>query len=298
MNFEDQIVIAEKSEEESNSNLSSSQTPNYDGNDSIMEVKNSQDTDKDYVIETSENNNPSNASNDDLDSEREEIIISGENTSSEDNDHDGIESHSKEYSKEYSKEGSKEEEIEECFFGMNFLTNQHPNTETIGPIALEYKTIVCLYFSAYWCPPCKNFTPLLIEYYNRINKLKKVSKGKTTLEKIDEGSEEIHGGVNKNFSRQKTVTQGLNKNIIYKPFEVIYISKDTTNKMFETASSEMPWLSIPFGDNRITEFMSQFKIKSIPSLVVLGNRGELVTLDGRIDLMTKGFDSWIHWTGI
>jgi hypothetical protein len=61
---------------------------------------------------------------------------------------------SKDYTKEFANEDQSEEEIEECFFGMNFLTNQHPNVDSIGPIAVEHKTIVCLYFSAYWCPPC------------------------------------------------------------------------------------------------------------------------------------------------
>ena len=30
-------------------------------------------------------------------------------------------------------------------------------------------SIVGLYFSAYWCPPCKCFTPILREFYNEIN---------------------------------------------------------------------------------------------------------------------------------
>ncbi|XP_067929799.1 nucleoredoxin-like [Watersipora subatra] len=36
-------------------------------------------------------------------------------------------------------------------------------------------TTLCLYYSAHWCPPCRRFTPMLIEFYN---KLKKGDKGK------------------------------------------------------------------------------------------------------------------------
>ena len=30
--------------------------------------------------------------------------------------------------------------------------------------------VVFLYFSAHWCPPCKQFTPLLANLYKDINK--------------------------------------------------------------------------------------------------------------------------------
>jgi nucleoredoxin len=33
---------------------------------------------------------------------------------------------------------------------------------------LNRKKIYGLYFSAHWCPPCRKFTPQLVEYYNRV----------------------------------------------------------------------------------------------------------------------------------
>lgn len=32
--------------------------------------------------------------------------------------------------------------------------------------ALKDKKIICYYFSAHWCPPCRNFTPILADFYN------------------------------------------------------------------------------------------------------------------------------------
>ena len=32
--------------------------------------------------------------------------------------------------------------------------------------ALKDKKIICYYFSAHWCPPCRNFTPILYDFYN------------------------------------------------------------------------------------------------------------------------------------
>src|SRR2546421_2400138 len=35
---------------------------------------------------------------------------------------------------------------------------------------LNRKKIYGLYFSAHWCPPCRKFTPQLVDYYNRISR--------------------------------------------------------------------------------------------------------------------------------
>ena len=34
--------------------------------------------------------------------------------------------------------------------------------------ALQGKKIICFYFSALWCPPCKAFTPILADFYQVI----------------------------------------------------------------------------------------------------------------------------------
>ncbi len=34
--------------------------------------------------------------------------------------------------------------------------------------ALENKKLIALYFSAHWCPPCRKFTPQLVDYYNQV----------------------------------------------------------------------------------------------------------------------------------
>ena len=33
--------------------------------------------------------------------------------------------------------------------------------------ALANKELILIYFSAHWCPPCKRFTPILKEFYDK-----------------------------------------------------------------------------------------------------------------------------------
>jgi nucleoredoxin len=35
--------------------------------------------------------------------------------------------------------------------------------------SLADKKLIAIYFSAHWCPPCRKFTPELVEYYNRVS---------------------------------------------------------------------------------------------------------------------------------
>jgi nucleoredoxin len=37
------------------------------------------------------------------------------------------------------------------------------------PSILKGAQVICLYFSAAWCPPCRKFTPLLADFYNVAN---------------------------------------------------------------------------------------------------------------------------------
>lgn len=49
------------------------------------------------------------------------------------------------------------------------LVRCHDGTTTrVDGSELEKKKYVALYYSAHWCAPCRQFTPELVEYYNRV----------------------------------------------------------------------------------------------------------------------------------
>lgn len=87
-------------------------------------------------------------------------------------------------------------------------------------------------------------------------------------------------------------------NLITKCFEVIYVPRDKDQESYLTYLQQMPWISIPLDEEqRIINFKQLYKIQGIPSLVVLGSKGELLTLDGRKDIIEKGelaFECWLR----
>ncbi|KAL2903286.1 putative nucleoredoxin 1-2 [Bienertia sinuspersici] len=108
---------------------------------------------------------------------------------------------------------------------------------------------VLIYFSAHWCPPCRAFTPKLIEAYHEI-------KAKES------------------------------------EFEIIFASSDRDQSSFDEYYSDMPWLALPFGDERKTELSRKFKVRGIPSLVAIGPEGKTVTTEARHLIGSYGADAF------
>ncbi len=50
----------------------------------------------------------------------------------------------------------------------DLVTSQNGTLHAYDDQALERKKLICLYFSAKWCGPCRKFTPDLVAYYNRV----------------------------------------------------------------------------------------------------------------------------------
>ncbi len=112
----------------------------------------------------------------------------------------------------------------------------HKN-ETVDFNTITSTKLVAFYFSAHWCPPCRNFTPLLAKFYNEVNQSEK-------------------------------------------QLEIIFVTSDQDLNSFTEYFGHMPWLSLPFGDERIAELKKLFGVRGIPMLVVLKD-GVVVSTEAR-----------------
>ncbi|KAJ9176381.1 hypothetical protein P3X46_011700 [Hevea brasiliensis] len=75
-------------------------------------------------------------------------------------------------------------------------------------------------------------------------------------------------------------------------FEVIFISSDRDQSSFDEFYSEMPWLALPFGDERKTILQRKFKIKGIPAAIAISPKGQTITKEAREHLAAYGADAY------
>lgn len=115
---------------------------------------------------------------------------------------------------------------------------------------------VGVYFSAHWCPPCRKFTPNLVAFYN-----------------------------------------DLKEQASSKPFELVFVSLDSDDTSFKAYMTEeqMPWLAIPFGSSKIAALKEKFGVATIPTLVILNEKGEVVTNEARSQVEKTGPKAYDNW---
>ncbi|KAG6607536.1 putative nucleoredoxin 1 [Cucurbita argyrosperma subsp. argyrosperma] len=77
-----------------------------------------------------------------------------------------------------------------------------------------------------------------------------------------------------------------------KEFEVVFISSDRDQDSFQEFFSGMPWLALPFGDERKKLLNRRFKIQGIPALVALNQSGHTVSTEARKLISAHGADAY------
>lgn len=110
--------------------------------------------------------------------------------------------------------------------------------------------LVGLYFSAHWCPPCKKFTPKLVDFRDR------------------------HAD----------------------DFEVVFVSSDRDEQaqLRYMETYDMKWPAVKYGP-ALQELAQRFGVRGIPTLIVLSPDGDVITQQGRRDVMTRPSEALTEW---
>lgn len=75
-------------------------------------------------------------------------------------------------------------------------------------------------------------------------------------------------------------------------FEVVFISSDHDQSAFDEFFSGMPWLALPFGDERKKTLQRKFKVQGIPAVIVIGPSGRTLTTTARKLIDAYGADAY------
>ena len=86
-------------------------------------------------------------------------------------------------------------------------------------------------------------------------------------------------------------------------FEVVFVSGDKNEAAQKSYMKEtsMKWLTIKFGAKDADALKKRYKVRGIPSLIIVGPDGKTITQDGRGDVSrkaNKALKSWKKTAGI
>jgi thiol-disulfide isomerase/thioredoxin len=124
--------------------------------------------------------------------------------------------------------------------------------------AAESQKITGVYFSAHWCPPCRAFTPTLVEVYN--------------------------------MAQQR----GLDFEIVFVSFD--HSEEDMLAYMTEAEMPWVALPYDSDAGEKAKEFKRDvLESTGIPFLVILNDQGEIITKDGRGDVQTLGLEAFETW---
>lgn len=75
-------------------------------------------------------------------------------------------------------------------------------------------------------------------------------------------------------------------------FEIVFISSDNDQSAFDEFFATMPWLALPFGDERKKFLARKFKIQGIPAAIAIGPTGKMVTKQARQLITAHGAEAY------
>ena len=120
--------------------------------------------------------------------------------------------------------------------------------------------VLALYFSAHWCPPCRQFTPMLKSA----------------------------------FEEYKSSNPSSNK------LSVVFISGDRSQDEMLSYMREAHgnWPGVPPGSSLQQSLNTAFQVRGIPSLIAVDINGEILSREGRQEMMSMRSQAFKNWEGM
>lgn len=143
----------------------------------------------------------------------------------------------------------------EVFSGRTLINK---DGDLVDPEEALRNKVVGIYFSAGWCPPCRDFTPILCDFY----------------------------------------TELVEENEPPAQLEIVFVSSDKSGEDMVEYYHDMhgDWLALPWTDQYKHDLKTRYNITAVPKLVVVKENGAVITEKGRKQIRDQGlacFQSWL-----
>ncbi|CAI2336235.1 unnamed protein product [Caenorhabditis sp. 36 PRJEB53466] len=84
-------------------------------------------------------------------------------------------------------------------------------------------------------------------------------------------------------------------------FEVVFVSRDRNSAdLVQYFTDHMGnWTYIPFGNDKIIELLQKYEVKTIPTMRIVKENGDVLIQDARTEIQNKGSDPealWQEWS--
>lgn len=73
-----------------------------------------------------------------------------------------------------------------------------------------------------------------------------------------------------------------------KQIEVVFVSGDKSSEEFKEYYEEMPWISLPFKDERVLELVKKYEVKGVPRLVMVKPDGTVLSQNAVQKIIKEG----------
>ncbi|KAH7935875.1 hypothetical protein HPB52_014444 [Rhipicephalus sanguineus] len=146
--------------------------------------------------------------------------------------------------------------VTDIFKGHTLLRAHSNDSEQSAEEALGDAKAVALYFAAYWCPPCFEFTIVLAHEY-------------------DEMKEESAKPVE----------------IVF-----VTADRTEEDMLRFMAHVHGPWYAVKFDDKEFRNALfDKYRVSGLPDLVVIKRDGTVITADGVADIKYDGSKAFAKW---
>jgi len=163
-----------------------------------------------------------------------------------------------------------------------------PATATAPAHLFEPNAVVCLYFSASWCPPCRAFSPRLATAYE---KMKRKCAGNA---KKNDGDDGAGGGGGKGTSSSTST-------FLPTATETFLVGFDRNRGDYERYAEQMPFPAIAWDDEAGAreQLAAAAGLSGIPQLLLVrGSDGKILTTDGKTRVLRDPELSKFPWEGV